>query len=237
VVNLVDVTYAQAYQVANRLNLTDVSGNPYDEENIDSIKNPTKTTIEEMIEEAEVDIEKECGRAWREITVSEYEYHEFTFRDYKKGRRTRYGRTEYVIKTNFDDIRSVTTLEILTNNDEWTDLIATGTAGSTPYDTTGDYFVQQPEGRIYLLKQLPIKGEDNIRIKYTYGRSVVPKDIRKACIMIAASQVIDYLPDMFIKAEGESGGISYMQLQNRWEKATKRILDRYDSQAFKPIYL
>lgn len=231
------VDYAQAYQVANRLNLTTVAGKPYDTKNIDTIINPTKSTIEEIIEEAEVDIEKETGRAWRTITVSEWEYHDFTFRDYKKGRRTRYGRTEYVIKSNFDDIISVTALEILTNNDEWTDLIATGSAGSTPYDTTGDYFVQGPEGRIYLLRTLPIKGEDNIRIKYTYGKSVVPKDIRKACIFLAASQIIDYHPDMFVKAEGESGGISYGQLQNRWKEEIKKILDRYDRESFKPIYL
>lgn len=229
------VTYAQAYQVANRLNLSAVDGKPYNEQNIDTLNIPSKITIEELIEEAEVDIEKACGRAWRTITVSEWEYHDFTRRDYLKYNKYRRGRREVYKSLNFDDIQSITAFEILTNSGTWKDLVATGTLGVSPYDPSGDYFVQGRD--LYFLNETPMYGQDNVRVKYTYGQTVVPKDIRKACILLVASRLIDYLPDMFIKNEGESGGISYGTLQSMWTKEVERIQARYNSESMKAIYI
>lgn len=231
------VDYATALQVTQRLNLTDQTGVQYTALTIDNIVVPPKAVIEEMIEEAELDIEKECGRAWRTITVSDWEYHDFSFRDYRRSRGTHgiRGRRERKIRLNFDFVSAITAFEILTGAGTWTDLVATGTLGVSPYDPDGDYFFQGRD--LYMLSTTPMYGRDNVRVKYTYGETVVPKDIRKACILIAASRIIDYYPDMFIRAEGQEGGISYGSLQSMWRKEIDRILARYNSESFKPIYI
>ncbi len=243
-------TYVTAVRVANILNLTVADGSAITSLNIDQLAGAiSEAIIEDYIEGAEQDMDDQCNRSWRlqasYKNADDYEYLDFLNRDYY-GSNYRgyggYGSRTIVKDLKYDEVMELDTekgdvLELLTGTNEWTDLLVTGTASISPQDTDGDYFLQNKEGKLYLIQNFPIFGYDVIRLKYRYGgNETVPASIREATGMIAAGRILDWLPDTIIRSEG-SGGPNWGELQKRWDMLIQKTINQYNNQAFKPIYL
>lgn len=233
------VTYCTAVEVANLLNLTIAEGDPITEANKGQLVNPPVATIERYINQAEEYVDKRCYDRWRSTQIDDYEYHDFTHRDRRGGRG---GSRHPVIDLKHDYVEAFSEgagdkFELLTSNDTWTDLVATGTAATTPRDTSGDYFLNKTAGTVTLLGDLPVIGYDTIRTIYTYGGDkTVPSDVQDITMKFAAMKIIDYLPDTNIRTE-MAGTVQYGKLVDRWEREIERQIAEINKQAFRPIYL
>lgn len=213
-------TYCTTTQVIQQLGLQKKDGTRYDGSGL-----PSTDEITEAIEDIEDEIDRHCNTSWKSTTVTN-EYHSFPFRRgfYWRG----FWFNGYYIQLGN---RYITTLASGTDKIEvwrgssWTDLVATGSAGSGPRD--GDYFLLPEEGIIYLNTTLPTLGENTIRITYRYQReSTVPKGIRRAAKLLAAAELIESNLDYGNINIGNDFSMDNQTKAEAWRKRAEMLMDK-----------
>lgn len=180
---------------------------------------PTADEITDFIEDAEDEIDRQTNSSWK-ITTKTNEYHSFpTWSFYKYIWR----QNGYPIQLRNRYILTLTKFEVWTGN-EWIDLVATGTLGVGQLD--GDYWIDNELGILWLNSTFPRYGEQTIRVTYTYGQtSVVPKTIRRACILLASAYLAESNFDFTKITSINDNSMSYQQKSEAWEKRATRLIE------------
>lgn len=130
--------------------------------------------IEMIIAMKEDFIDRYTGHAWREKTVSE-EIHHLDLTWY-----WRRGRPVYL---EHRKIRSITGLWIWTGT-EWEDWFTTKTEGE-------DYSVDYENGIVFIRSFYWVPGTRySLKVAYTWGETEVPSDIKEACILLTAIDLL-----------------------------------------------
>lgn len=216
------VTYCTADQILSRLGLINQSDGTRFTDSDSPATTPSTAELEEFINDAEDEIDQITGHAFRSITVTD-ETHDF-FKVYHTGhwRRSAIARLHH---------RNITTMasgsgdkiEIF-DGSTFIDLLATGTEGTGFGEN--DFWVDKENGTIYIFSQFPIHGPGTIRVTYRYGDSAVPKDIRKACALIASINVLQ--SDLYIRAfPANTDRFPVQSLAENFQKQADKILARH----------
>jgi len=188
---------------------------------------PTRSEVESIINQVEDYMDEWTHMAWREKSAShgQYEYHTlgrigvrgswFVWLGYPAFLKYRFVR-------QFDASKG-DVIEVF-NGNEWEDWLATKTEGIGE-----DYWVDYDNGIIYfrgLWVYLGLK-EYVLRVKYRYGMSYVPEDIKMAATYLTAAHLVEITDRSFILPEGGSQVVSAPEKAQRWRESALNILDRW----------
>jgi len=189
--------------------------------------NPQRDDVEEIINQNEDFIDNWCHRAWRERKAlnGEYEYHTLGRLGIRGSWFVWLG---YPVYLKYRNVRKLSpeegdALEVY-NGSEWEDWLATKEEGEGK-----DFWVDYDNGIAYfrgLFVYLALK-EYVMRIKYRYGATVVPRDIRMACALLTASQLVESSDRSFLLPEGGTQVVSAPEKSDRWRQRALQILDMY----------
>ena len=178
---------------------------------------PTKEEVEEMINESEDIIDTETMHGWREITVTN-ETHHLNYPSY----HYRDGSTVKLIHRNIRTLSSGSGDKIeIWNGSDYVDYLATKVEGRNK-----DYWVNYEQGMIFI-KAYPayLPRTFGARITYRYGETTVPNDIKRACVLLTAIQLLQSEDRSVLLPEG-TNNISYDKKIDNWEKRAYDILSR-----------
>jgi len=111
----------------------------------------------------------------------------------------------------------------LRRGDTWTDLLDVN-------HTEGigqDFWVEYDTGILHFYKTRPQYGEHQVMVKYRWGNSTVPNDIKRACSNLAAADVLR--SEMYAVIMGQGGGFTTHREEtaDKWEAEAKDILNRH----------
>ena len=206
----VDPTYAR---------VEDVQRVMQSEFHFDDNSTPSKEDVESILLEAETIVEQETGHAWQEKTVTN-EYHDipefypnFPYRELK-------------IKLDHRKIKPFDggegdKIEVW-NGNEYVDYVDTKIEGR---GSTGDYWVNYEDGEVYIQLYSRVDRKRAFRITYRFGETTVPRDIRQATALLAASLLLQ--SDDRIQLVSDTNNplsVSHDQRANNWRKRATRIL-------------
>ena len=166
-----------------------------------------------FINQAEDWIDTYTHHAWRTIGVTN-EYYDIPEIPYNYSTGLPIFLRHRAIKT-FDTLQS-DKLEIW-NGSEWIDWIATRTEGRNK-----DYWGDLEQGVIYIRQPFAYHTKKAIRLSYRYGETTVPADVRDACALIAAAQILE--SDDRSMVVNETGDVTRMSHDKRVENWTKRAM-------------
>lgn len=178
--------------------------------------NPTRFEVEDLIADVCDEIDKETHHAWRRVRVSN-EYHDVRIQDRYMG----YANYPYDYSTRialYLKHRSIRTFVSGTTKIEywdgnsWVDFVATYTEGRAK-----DYWINYERGIIYFVNRYPLRQRANVRVTYDYGESAVPRDIKRAAILLTASYIAGGKEDLNVVYPSSTMG-SVLEPRERWEK-------------------
>lgn len=199
-------TYCSAQDVADFLGVTTFS----------SSTTPTKTQVESFIEMNEDYIDNETMHTWREKTVTD-EYHHIDKLTYNR-------REGIVIWLNHRKIRTFSSsdgdkLEVWDGSD-WTDYLTDKTEGRN-----NDFWVDYNDGVIFLNTILSsyLPRYFDLRVTYRFGETSVKGDIKKACILLTARDVLMQDDRSILLPEGTSN-ISLLNKAEQWKIKADEII-------------
>lgn len=181
----------------------------------DLTTNPSKTEVQDWIEESQDEIDSETMYAWRSTTVTEN--HHIRPPTYQR-------RDGSIVKLLHRNIRTLTAgtdkLEIW-NGSTYVDYLTDKVEGRTK-----DYWVNEENGWVFV-KIYPgyFQRTFGAKVTYRYGETVVPKDIQRACVMLTAVQALQSDDRTVLLPEGTSN-ISYNKKIEDWEKRAEKIMSR-----------
>lgn len=176
---------------------------------------PTSTIIEDRINEAEDFIDSETGHAWRSVTVTN-EYHDVAG-VYERG-------IGFPIYLDHRAVKSLANasgdkLEVW-DGSSWVDWL---TESSREEGRDKDYWLRYEMGVLYIRSSYakPV----SVRITYRYGETSVPKDIKKAAVLLTAIDVISS-DDRSVQIAESNSQVNYLNKIEKWEAQVKTILDK-----------
>ncbi len=182
----------------------------------DEDTNPTKDEVDDWINESEDEIDRETMHAWRSVTVTKEQHHikgpSYQIRD---------GSVIKLIHRNIKTLTSGTDLLEIWDGKEYVDYLATKTEGRN-----NDYWANEENGWVFI-KTYPLylPRTFGARVTYRYGETVVPGDIKRACVLLTAVQMLQSEDRSVLIPEGTSN-ISYNKKIEDWEKRAEKILSR-----------
>lgn len=207
--SLITTTYCTPEDVQRQLQIDNLGG--------EGRSKPTRTDIIEIIKEAEDEIDKTTGHAWREKTSIEYK----TLSNYHSHEKPLYLKHRSV-KT-FDSEKG-DKIEIW-NGSEWEDYLTAKTEGRN-----NDYWIDYEEGIIYINNSITIY-PNGIKITYRYGETTIPNDIRKATSLMAAMMILDTNDRTIMVPEGTQFN-SYTTRLERMKEKIDEILQNHSEITF-----
>lgn len=185
---------------------------------------PTKTQVEGFINEAEDEIDQRTNHAWRSKIVTD-EYYDIP----TKGSRTHHfgyphdGIPIYIRHRNITTFVSGTDKIEVWNGSEWIEWVATKTEGRA-----NDYWMDNERGVLYLRLFWPHFLTKAVRLTYRYGEATVPKDIKKACSLIASIKVLQSDDRSAVLSEtGDPTRMTYDNRVTQWQKEVDRIIKNH----------
>lgn len=178
---------------------------------------PRLSEIEGWIEDAEDFIDDNTFLSWKEKTVLN-EFYDNPGVKYQ-GRYYRMGVELYLENT---DIRNITLLNVY-HGGTWTDFVATKTLGQGPRD--GDWWYHKQDGVIMLFVDWGME-DDPIEISYTYGKAIVPRQIKDACINLVAAKVLE-AEDYVVQFPDNPNMINLDKKVKNFRDAAQRTIDNY----------
>jgi hypothetical protein len=185
-----------------------------------SSSNPSENQVYAFIEDAMSDIDSLTRHAWRAVTETN-EYHSLPQKyNYIYGLGVR-------IKLGHRLVRTLETaqgdkLEVWDGN-SWEDWIVNKNSGRG-----NDYWLDETNGVLYLNQAHWYFRDNVIRVTYRYGESTIPRDIRKACALLVASEIV--ASDQFsslLKASADGKNMNNQSRSELFEKKAAEILDRH----------
>ena len=188
--------------------------------------NPTVTTVEDIINQAEDKIDKETGHAWRirrsgtetsVDTTSKYDYYDAPdVYDLKEGAKI-YLRHRKIATLNAGEGYG-DALEVW-NGDSYINYLTAKTEGRGH-----DYWLDYDKGILYYYPQ-SLSRENAVRLKYRYGDDSVPRDIERCCTLMAAIDLITSEDRMVNLPGGDNAMLSMREKLDVIEKEIKKILE------------
>lgn len=175
---------------------------------------PTKTEVDSLILENTELIEQKTMNSWRETTVTN-EYHTIGIPEirYEGVKIYLENRNIKTFDTNEGD-----KLEVF-NGSVWENYLTTRTEGRN-----NDYWIDKEDGILWI-RTYPryIKRKFDVRLTYRFGENNLSKDIRKACIRLTASDILQSDDKSILFPEGSSN-IPYVDKAAKWERQAKEII-------------
>lgn len=175
---------------------------------------PSKTAVENLINEAEDWIDKETNHAWRTVTVTR-EHHDI---DASYVNLT--GVPINLIHRTITAISSPTDKIEVWDGSNWIDWAATKTEGRE-----SDFWLDYEDGVIFLrLWYIPYR-IFSTRVTYRFGESSVPKDIQRAATLLAAADVLDM--ENFVAQLPTAGDLNIIETtakQRQWRDIARKII-------------
>lgn len=178
---------------------------------------PTKASVEARIEEAEDFIDNFTGNAWRSVSVVN-EYHEFgvvgSVYDYSSG---------FPVFLNHRNVKALDSGEgdkvEVWDGGSWVDWLS---SDSREEGRSKDFWLRYEDGVLYIrnYSKFPIM----VRVSYRFGESVVPKDIRKACILLVCIDLVESDDRSVLLPDVGSSQVSYSNKLDRWQARVDSIL-------------
>ena len=214
------VTYCTADQVISRLGFINQSDGTRFTDSSSTL--PSTAELEEFINDAEDEIDRITNHAFRVITVTDEPH------DFHHSYAVSHWRRSAIARLHHRNITTLASgsgdkLEIF-DGSTFIDLLATGTEGTGFGEN--DFWVDKENGTIYIFSQFPIRGPGTIRVTYRYGDSSVPKDIRKACTLLAAIPVLQN--DLYVRVfPANTDRFSLQSRAESYQKQVEKILARH----------
>lgn len=210
------VTYSTVQQVASRCNFLAASSGARAIFGTDP-KIPDQDEVEDMINEAEQWINKECRTAWGDLFLQITNELQDLHHDYR----------ESSVHMNYPNVLDFSTgdgdkLEVW-NGSDWEDWIVEKTEARN-----GDFFVDYTMGKIYFISSVSRRDKANIRLTYRVNRELtVPLPISYASSYLAGINILnsEYATVAFPEGQGEELGTE--QMIARWWKMVLRKLKPY----------
>lgn len=172
---------------------------------VDGFNTTDGLRVDNLINMNEDEIDRRTLHAFRTITVTN-ETHNVDSRF-----RWRFGRAVYLNNRN---ITSGSTSIQVYDGSTWA---SWGTEG-TDWTVNNDIGVVYVRGFWYWTERDMI-----MRISYTYGESSVPKDIKKACVLLTAIDIVSNENALFLLPEG-GDNVSLMQKADLWQKKADQLI-------------
>ena len=222
-------TYTTAARVSSLLLYTKNAADGGSQERLvfDATSNPTKTEVEDLIEETEEIIDEHTEQSWKLNTLLRPEYHDFVSRYSRWGSYIdRGGYQIFSIKPKKANMKTFDTeegdkIEVL-QGDTWVDFVADKELGVGMYD--GDYWIDYEENWIYLFNDFPSTGQNTIRITYRYGETSVPLGIRRACTLLVSATINERF-EMYKQVDKDTGPA--MNMAKEWRVQAYEWLKEY----------
>lgn len=195
--------YCTTLQVANFLGITT---------DFSASTNPLKTAVTEWIEANEDTIDKKTMHAWRTKTITDELHHMDSLP---------YGLREGV--KIFLEHRKIKTFESGTDKLEvwdgtqWLDYVANKVEGRN-----NDFWVDYKSGLISIRNLTTFKFF-SARVTYRYGETSVDRDIRKACILMTAADVLN-TDDRSVSLPEGTEGFPIPDKSRKWIAQAKGII-------------
>jgi hypothetical protein len=202
-----EVNYCTASQVASFLQV-----------DFSSSTNPTTTEVEEMITENEDYIDSQTNHSWRERTVTEETHHLE-----KPAYQLRDGIQVFLQHRKIKEFDSAEgdKLEVW-NGSTWEDYVAERVEGRN-----NDFWVDYQLGILFIKSySLFIPRYFGVRVTYRYGETSVPGDIKKACKLLTAADIIENDDRSILLPEGTSN-LPIESKINKWKEEAEKIIGRY----------
>ncbi|MCK5609021.1 hypothetical protein KAR91_44515 [Candidatus Pacearchaeota archaeon] len=176
------VTYCTAAEVASLLRLIDGDETP-SRLTFDETTDPTLAEVEDWINDAEDQIDNACRHAFREVQITN-EYHDITLGQWRFGYEIQISARRSPLRTF---VSGTDKIEIW-RGDVWEDLIsdANYTEGRN-----NDYFIAYETGIIFVRTIRPALRAHSIRLSYKHGEATVPRDIKRACILLTSLNILE----------------------------------------------
>ena len=212
-VSTITVAYCSADDVARQLQVREFGG--------EGATSPSLEDVENSILEAQDEIDQQTHHAWREKTISN-EKHDLNQLRYEPDAGWPIYLKHRAIKTlsssDGDKIE-------MWDGSAWVDWVA-----SSDY-TEGrgnDYWMDYEQGVLYIRSATIFAVKNKaVRITYRHGTSTVPKDIRKACLLMACIDVLESNNRTLLVPEESNPMLSYASKISRWNEKIERTLSNH----------
>ena len=175
---------------------------------------PTNTEVQAWIDESQDEIDRETMHAWREKTVTKEQHHiSFPSYQYIDGSLIK------LAHRNIRELTSGTDLLEIWDGSNYVDYLANKTEGRN-----NDYWAVEENGWVFI-KTYPIYSSRSFgaRVTYRYGETSVPKDIKRACVLLTTVHMLQSEDRSVLLPEGTSN-ISYNKKIEDWERRADKIM-------------
>ncbi|MGQ9642016.1 MAG: hypothetical protein ACUVUF_07840 [Candidatus Bathycorpusculaceae bacterium] len=197
-----------------------------------ALSKPSLTEVENIINQVEEYIDRMTHHAWREKVANDgaYEYHQLGRLGTRSTWFTWLGYPIYLKYRRLKkfDASKGDRFEVY-NGNVWEDWLATKTEGMN-----GDFWVDYDNGIVFVFgfwRYIGLK-EYMTRFKYRYGEATVPLDIKRACVLLVASQLVAVNDKLFMIPEGGTGVLNIREKIELWREEADRILSARREFAF-----
>jgi hypothetical protein len=119
----------------------------------------------------------------------------------------------------FDDLKMTTDALEIWDGNAYTDYLASKEEGRA-----SDYWLNYEKGILYIY-DIPSTDRDAIRMKYRYGDQSVPDDIKKACTLMTAIDILRTEDRSFLLPEG-GASVNYSSKIELMEAEIKSIIEQ-----------
>jgi hypothetical protein len=214
----ITLSYSSPSKVASRLQIR----NSQNLAVFDGTTKPSIWEVIEMLQEAEKEIDRTTGHAWRETyaydtnDANDYETHDLAY-DYKYLTGIPIHLTHRCIR-QFDSTKG----DVLNvwNGSEYEDWLTTRTEGRA-----NDWWVDYRAGTIWLRTYIYRKRPRGIQVRYRFGESTVPLDVEKAATYLVCAEVCRLDDRSNVLPEG-GDNIPLRDKAKTWEDKADALLNR-----------
>lgn len=181
---------------------------------------PTEREVESFIEEAEDEIDHRTHHSWKEATVTD----EFYDLPGAPGVRYKLVWNGIRIDLRHREIKTIDTsegdkIEIWTGN-SYEDWVTAKTSGRN-----NDWWLDYEQGVLWLRRTWTQFLQKGLRMTYRYGDSKVPNDIRKACALLCAMDLVSNDDrSVALPETGDPTRLTHDERLSRWRKKVDHIL-------------
>lgn len=219
------VVYCEAQDVVNFLRVKDDDGQRLIID--DSNEEITKTEIEALILEAEDYIDDQTHHAWRSTSVAS-EMHNFPYIRWGY-HGYRYPLTAVLEKPIFLNHRKIrgpfvsgTDKIEVWESSAYVDYVATKSEGRA-----NDWWCDYEQGILYFVSSFPNRYLNAVKMTYRYGHeTTVPRDIKKACIMLVATDILSTEGFSVLLPQGGTPEYTFRDKISLWEAQIDKIMKR-----------
>ena len=149
--------------------------------------NPTKTHVEQLINDAEDKLDSLTFHSWRLISIVD-EIHDYIIDPRPSFTWWVRGAVYLNHRKLINPLVSGTDKIEVWDGSNWIDLVLV--ANGYTEGRADDYWIDYNKGIIYFINMYPYTAKRSVKITYRYGTTVVPNTIRNACIKLVVINLL-----------------------------------------------